>query len=444
LVVRSRDVAVLEVTDRTGRGVAADAIDALRRFLAQVGLALETHLSGSALLLDALSLDARRDEVRTELHRLDARPLPDATALRDGLNALAATVVGLTKATGCTIHLVESDALRTLGSSGLPDSLVHELDAATRQGAGHPALHVVATGRDLVVVNERSRLMTDPRFRRAHALLEHQPWDAVGGIPLTAAGAVRGALCYYFSPADRPDEAGFRTLRALAARAGQLLDSAELVTTTNRRAAAEERQRLARELHDSVSQALYGVALGARTALARLDQDEGALARDAVSYVVRQAEAGAAELRALIFELIPHSLEEEGLAAALTKHAAALQARYRVTVEVQADPTTSAAVEAQHELYRIAQEATHNAIAHGPCTHITVRLRAEGDDIVIEVVDDGGGFDPAASYPGHLGLHSMRERAALLGGTCQVVSRPGRTRVTATVPHHPSLGDAPA
>lgn len=441
--IRSRTVVVLGLTDSGGHGFDADRLDALRRFIAQVGLAIETHLSGSTVLLDSLSLQRRREQTRAKLARLAPPPVSDPAALREGVAPFAAAAVRLTRATGCTIHLLGTDTLvHTVGSSGLPDPLVRESDKATRQGAAHPALEAVATSSPVVVVNESQRLLADPRLRRAHGLLDHQPWDAVGCIPLTVGGAARGALCYYFSTENRPDEAGLRSLRALASRTAQWLDSAELVATTHRRAASQERQRIARELHDSVSQALYGVTLGARTALARLDQDDAALAREALHYVVQQAETGVAELRALIFELIPRSLEDEGLGAALTKHAAAVRARCGVIVEVRADLVPPAAVESQHELFRIAQEATHNAIAHGHCTHITVRLVLEGEDLRLDVVDDGEGFDPTARYPGHFGLRSMRERAALLGGSCEVVSAPGRTRVSATVPRFPVTGAA--
>lgn len=439
LRIRSRTVAVLEATDKSGRGFDSERLDALRRFVAEAGLLIETHLSASTIPLDAPSLERRRRQVSGRLQRLALPAELEVGALEKGLDPLAATAVGLTRATGCTIALVGPDAcLRTVGSSGLDPRLVRAIDESTRAGAPHPALDCIAHGLPVVVVNERERLLADPRLREVQALLEEQAWDALGCVPLTVGEAVNGALCYYFSPEDRPDEAGLRSLRALASRAGQLLASAELVASTHRLAATEERQRIARELHDSVSQALYGVALGARTALARLDQDDVALAHQAMEYVAQQAEAGEAELRALIFELIPHSLEDEGLAAAVTKHAAAVQARYGVIVDVRADPLPSAAVESQHAAYRIVQEATHNAVEHGHCTHLTVRLAVDDADLRIDVVDDGGGFDPAVPHPGHLGLRGMRERASLLGGSCEVTSRPGRTQVIARLPRHPA------
>jgi signal transduction histidine kinase len=118
----------------------------------------------------------------------------------------------------------------------------------------------------------------------------------------------------------------------------------------------EERQRLARELHDSVSQALYGIALGARTARKRLDSDPSNLA-EPLDYVLTLAEAGLTEMRALIFELRPDSIETEGLVAALGRQVAATRARYGVAVNAELADEPEVPVATKEALYRIAQEA---------------------------------------------------------------------------------------
>ncbi len=198
---------------------------------------------------------------------------------------------------------------------------------------------------------------------------------------------------------------------------------AELALAAQQHAAVEERQRLARELHDSVSQALYGIALGAHTVLTRLDSDrDGVL--EAVNYVISLAQAGLDEMRALIFDLRPESVAMEGLVAALTKQAAALRASHEVEIELSLSDEPDAPLPIKEALYRIAQEALQNALKHARTNRLSVGLRWQPDSLGLEVCDNGVGFDPEAFYPGHLGLRSMRERATSVGGTLEIVSAP--------------------
>jgi PAS domain S-box-containing protein len=208
----------------------------------------------------------------------------------------------------------------------------------------------------------------------------------------------------------------------------------ELARVDQERARMEERQRLARELHDSVSQAFYGISLGAHTALTHMDTDRDRVF-EALHYVISLARAGLTEMRGLIFDLRPESLEMEGLVAALSKHTAAVRASHgvEITLSVSDEPVVSLPI--KEALYRIAQEAIQNAVKHARFNRLEVRLINEPDCIRLEVCDDGKGFDPLAAYPGHLGLHSMRERATSVGGTLDIASSPDRgTQVRAHIP----------
>jgi signal transduction histidine kinase len=221
---------------------------------------------------------------------------------------------------------------------------------------------------------------------------------------------------------------------AVASQAAVAIENARLYQQASQLAAVEERQRLARELHDSVSQALYGIALGARTARTQLDRDP-ARAAEPVDYVLSLAEAGLAEMRALIFELRPESLELEGLVAGLEKQASAMRARHHVEVEATLCEEPDVSLRVKEAISRIAQEALHNTVKHARATHVDLKLQCTEDELAIEIRDNGAGFDPDGDFPGHLGLRSMRERAAKLGGTVQIESKPGEgTRIVASVP----------
>lgn len=208
----------------------------------------------------------------------------------------------------------------------------------------------------------------------------------------------------------------------------------ELALDAQRRTAMEERQRLARELHDSVSQALYGISLGVNTALTLFDTDR-AKVLEALSYALSLAHAGLTEMRALIFELRPESLEREGLVSALTKQVEALRARHGIQVELNLCDEPDVPLTIKETLYRIAQEALQNVIRHARPDRLDVRLLHEPEGLSLEVCDNGVGFDPVAAYPGHLGLISMRERAMNVGGSLEIVSAPDcGTQIRAHIP----------
>jgi len=207
-------------------------------------------------------------------------------------------------------------------------------------------------------------------------------------------------------------------------------------------AALKERQRLARELHDSVSQALYGISLGAHTAREALEGNP----KEAIiplEYIITLAEAGMAEMRALIFELQPESIATEGVIAGLTKQVAALRTRYKLSVDAQLGEEPALSLERKQALYSIAQEALHNIVKHACARTVLLRLSRQDDELILEVRDDGKGFDPTRPFPGHLGLHSIQERTAHLGGTCSIESAPSQgTCLRVRIPGYDETGSA--
>jgi len=254
------------------------------------------------------------------------------------------------------------------------------------------------------------------------------------GVPLVVNGHPIGMLTLDHDQPGHYTERHADLALTIANQAAIAIENARLFEQAQTLAVMIERQRLARELHDSVSQALYGIALGARTARALVDRDPAA-AVEPIEYVAALANAGMAEMRALIFELRPESLEREGLIVALEKQAAALRSRHQIVVDITLCAEPDLPLEMKHDLYRIAREALHNTVKHANATHLTVRLALAAGAITLEVTDDGAGFDPDGDFPGHLGLRSMRERVARLGGRLVIESAPGEgTRIHAHIP----------
>jgi signal transduction histidine kinase len=199
-------------------------------------------------------------------------------------------------------------------------------------------------------------------------------------------------------------------------------------------AALEERQRLARELHDSVSQALYGIVLGTKTARALLESSP-AKAAEALEYALSLAESAFTEMRALIFELRPEYLETEGLVAALVKQAELLRARRGIDVHTELCEEPALPMHAKETLYRIAQEALTNIAKYARASHVALCMTCVPGEIVLEVIDDGIGFSTDDLAPGHLGLRTMQERAERAGGTFHIESASEKgTRVEVRIP----------
>jgi signal transduction histidine kinase len=221
---------------------------------------------------------------------------------------------------------------------------------------------------------------------------------------------------------------------AIANQAAIAIENARLYAQAQELAAVEERQKLARELHDSVSQALYGISLGLHTARIQVERDPEKLPVS-LTDLLSLADAALAEMRALIFELRPESLEREGLVTALAKQGAAVQARHELSVQTDLCDEPALPLPSKQALYRIAQEALHNTVKHARASKVKVTLSQTAAVVILEVRDDGVGFDPHGSFPGHLGLRSMQERVRDLGGTFQIESAPGQgTQVLAHVP----------
>jgi PAS domain S-box-containing protein len=341
------------------------------------------------------------------------------------LDALAASVVEATQAVACTVALIDDEqrVYQVAGTYGLPAGYAEAVESAYHAGARISSLEAYRTYRP-VRRTMRTYIQQDPDQAQLSALVQGAAWDVVISVPLVFRDHALGAVtCCY--PVDvEPDEQELDFLMVVADQAAVAVQTARLFADLQGKAALEERQRLARELHDSVSQALFGIGLGARTARTLLDRDP-IKAAEPLDFVISLAEAGLTEMRALIFELRPDALETEGLVTLLEQQAAALRSRHGLQVETIFGAEPEAPLPVKETLYRIAQEALHNSAKHARAKLVTISLCQQPEGIILEVSDDGIGFEPAAAFPGHLGLRSMRERAILHGATVEIRSSPG-------------------
>ena len=268
-------------------------------------------------------------------------------------------------------------------------------------------------------------ITADPRFEWWPPA--HPRMRSFMGVPIVSGERVVGAF-YLTDKVEAPefDDADQHLIELLAAHAAVAIENARLHEVSHELGVAEERNRLARELHDSLTQTLFSLALTADS----VDSAAPAAGLDLVRQLARKAMA---ELRSLIFELRPADLAANGLAATLESQAEVLGRANDVAVTVRAEGDASLAPEVEQEVYRVVQQALHNAVRHAGADHIDILL--DGRRFVVQ--DDGVGFDPAepSLRSRHLGLISMEERAAALGGTLRIDSVPERgTTVTLELP----------
>jgi signal transduction histidine kinase len=306
--------------------------------------------------------------------------------------------------------------------SGMSDELVAALGPLPRT---HGMLGAMLDTREPFRTDD---IHTDPRFRGWWPA-RHPDMRSFLGVPIIAAEGVIGA--FYLTDKEGAAEFGAadqELIELLASHAAIAITNARLYERSRELSILSERNRLALELHDAVSQKLFSVVLTAEAAATLLERDRGAT-RAQIERVGELAREALDELRSLIDELRPADLERDGLAGTLRKHVEVLRSLHAAELELElAEEASAGDAERDHELLRIAQEAIQNALRHASARRVGIRLAERGQAIELEVTDDGIGFDPSAAQlrARRLGLTSMEERARRVGGELEIRSQPGR------------------
>ena len=407
------------------------------------GSEFEAEVKGTVLDLQGKRFltFAVRDMTERERQARQAAALAQAAAsvaandsIEAVLDALSECALTGTRALAAWVKVDDKDHVAEwVGAAGVPDSFRELLRSAAPVAHARFVHQALAERRVVVYADWRQQL----ERTLGGACPLNLPWQPGAIVRLLHRGEAVGLLTAIYREGEMPYEAETSFLEALADQGAMAVANARLLAAAREKVALEERQRLARELHDSVSQSLYAIQVGAQMARERLDQDPARIAQP-IDYVLRLADTSQAEIRALIFERQPHALETEGLVAALNRQIEAIRAGQGISAPTIASAEPEVPVEVKQALQRIGREALWNAVKHARARRVSVRLEANGESVVLEIADDGVGFDPNGGFPGHLGLRSMRERATGVGGSLEVVSARGRgTRIVARVPSAP-------
>ena len=307
-------------------------------------------------------------------------------------------------------------------TSGMSDELIASLGVLPRQ---HGLLGAIL---ESGAAMRSADIRRDPSFRGWWPAA-HPSMSSFLGVPIQSGGGIVAGAFYLtdkegaaeFSDADQ------ELIETFAAHAALALENARLHERSRELSIVEERNRLARELHDAVTQKLFGLVLAAESGAALIERDaqQAALQLQLVRDLAREAME---ELRSVIVHLRPAALEAHGLAVALDKHVDVLRRTHKrdISLAIEGDAAVAPAVEG--DVFRIAQEALHNALRHaGGEARIDVVLRCDAGRLELTVGDDGIGFEPAATgaRSHRLGLTTMAERARAAGGTLAIDSAPG-------------------
>ncbi len=364
--------------------------------------------------------------------------LNSESSLEDTLDYILQQSIKLLAPTAAAVFELTPNGqeMRLRASSGLPSQIVKSMRGILLDKT---PFDVAVKQREAMVLPVNGHL---PNNSAEAAVNPHYASALV--VPVQVREMPHGVLVLYYQDEHQHSEEDLALALALADQAALAIENGSMRARERQVAAAAERSRLARELHDSVSQALFGIALGARTIHSLLPTATNTQSLvEPLDYILQLAQGGIAEMRSLIFELRPESLESEGIVAGFRKHAAALQSRYNIKVETALDEEPKLPIDVKEALYRVGVEAMHNTVKHARATQIDLSLRIEDGQAILQIHDNGIGFDPQQQFPGHLGLQSMRERVQQLQGDLTITSAPNEgTTIRVNVPV-PSVSTRP-
>jgi ligand-binding sensor domain-containing protein/signal transduction histidine kinase len=432
LLVKGNLVGTLTMAAREPREITANELSLLKAIGQQVAMAVV-----NARLYE--QTEKRTHELATlnTIYKVVNRSL-DLTEILNA--ALDKTIEVMRMDGGLAYCLEEADSrtsdgplLRLIAHRGVSDEYIKIVKVLPL----HATLikETVKTGKpDVRLVNNHP----NPRIRKA---IEQAGVRLAINVPLLVQGKLIGALTLATWEMREITQEELSLLMAISQQIGMAVVNAQLYEKAEQTAIMTERSRLARELHDSVTQLLYSVTLYAEAAAELLSSGETETATGHLRDLRDTAQEALREMRLLIFELHRPTLEQGGLAGALQARLEAVEKRGEMQVQLQVEGNEQITRPVQVELYNIAYEALNNTLKHAHTDSVRVRLRFGEDATEMEICDYGKGFDPTAEgQGGGFGIPGMQERARKIGGTLQIESAPGKgTCVSVIVPVNPNM-----
>lgn len=376
-----------------------------------------------------LVLAEQEQRALAEALRDIANALDSAVDMAEILDRLLTNLRHVVPHDAAEIMLIDGERAKIVRSRGYASrGLQEELEELDFVVAETPNLQVMRQTQRPLIIPDVEHMSEGQMLKITAALF----WRSYAGVPIATRGEVIGfinlgsLIPYFFTPihADR--------LQAFAEQAAIAIQNARLHEEARELAAHHERQRLARDLHDAVSQTLFAVTISTETLIRQAERDPASLGPK-LAELHQLARGALAETRAVLLELRPESLADISLASLLEQLRAAVLARKRLHISLQLDDTEKLSPELKLVLYRIAQEALNNIVKHAQASQVSIRLVQDSAGSTFMISDDGVGFDPDSHPPASMGLNIMRERAESVGAAIDIRSSSGEgTQITVT------------
>lgn len=354
------------------------------------------------------------------------------------LNLILDQIASIIPYSGAAIYTLEESRLKVAAYQlpslpNLPPSLSLSLEQA---GRFRP---VVTEKRVLIIEDVRG----EPPLARAYqsanlaippALFQHShSWI---GIPLLLRGHVTGLLSLTHEQPGYYTETHARLAQAISHQIAVAIENARLYEQAQDLATLGERNRIARELHDSVTQLLYAISLYSTAASRAANKGNIQQVQDNLTEIKDNAMQALQEMRLLILELNPPLLQKHGLVAALKASLESIESRAGLETELRSDGVGRLPRAIEPDVYRIAMEALNNLVRYARAKKVTVDLQTRSNWVILDICDNGVGFDlERVRAGGGMGIHNMEQRAHRLGGRLEITSHPGDgTRIKAEIP----------
>jgi signal transduction histidine kinase/streptogramin lyase len=389
---------------------------------------LENQVEERTSELEVRTLEAEQQRKEIEALYLADEELHRYLHMDQVLEALLETAVDILQGDKAVLMVwdQEHEQLVTHATVGFTPDTVSSMSFAPLEGL---AGYVVDTGEPVIIDDFASDPSSDLHIYEAEGIRTFMM------VPIKISGEIFGVFSVAYLKIHRFTDQEQRLLIALAQRAALAIENARLYEQSKELASIQERNRIARDLHDSVTQSLFGVNMYADAAENFLTAGKVDLAAENLTKLGRTARDALGQMRYLIYRLRPPILEEEGLVAALEARLDTVESRAGLETKLELTGIDELPKEVENELYSIAIEALNNTLKHANAEHVLVIMNQKDGTFHLEITDDGSGFDlESAKESGGLGLLGMQERVAQLGGQFKIESQPGQgTRIYVTV-----------
>lgn len=378
-----------------------------------------------ATLEQRLAAQTRELAVLYEVSAIASQSPDLETLLARSLERLMEAIQGEIGAIYLLDQTAEAPKLRLAVQRGISADLLPQLEALPADTG--PTGWVMMQGESLLVPNLVATSHISGKAQYPRELMTCMV------APLRASGRVIGILGLLREPDDTFKVEEVALLGSIADQVGGAVESERLRQLSQQAAVLAERQIMARDLHDSITQSLYSLSLLGELGQAQIGANDLAAANLTFARISQTTRQALKEMRLFIHRLRPPALEQAGLVGALHERLAAVEGRANVQARLLADELPDLPLPLAEALYYTAQEALNNTLKHANATSVLVHLGLSDEQLRLEVIDNGCGFDPTAKNSG-LGLTYMGERIEQMGGLLQINSKLGAgTTITASL-----------